>query len=83
MNYCKVKFVDNKCRWYSGSYEIGDLVYCRGSQSGVLGKVIDISNDHYGAEKTIKVGHINLEDQDELRVLWKGLNKKKKDGLMN
>ena len=82
MKYCKVKFVNNKCYWYSGEFEKGDLVYCEGSQQGVLGKVIDTSDNQFGFAGVTKVGHIDLENEDDLRALWASLDKGKKTNIL-
>ena len=82
MKYCKVKFINNKCYWYSGEFEKGDLVYCVGSQEGVLGKVIDTSDNQFGYEGVTKVGHIDLENEQDLQALWKNLDKEKRTNIL-
>ncbi len=83
MEYCKVKFVNNKCYWYRGNYEIGDLVYCDGTQSGVLGRVIDVSDFCSAALPVLrKVGHINPEDRDGLWSFWESLNRRGREYVL-
>ncbi len=84
-NY-KVKFSNNKCHWYSDDRElkVGDLVFCVGVMEGVLGKVIGTDGWYITAFSLIDkiVGHIELEDYDDMSDLWKSLDKQQRINVL-
>lgn len=80
-----VKFINNKSYWYWCDEEcrIGDLVYCTGSQEGVLGKIIRISKSNFANQKITSVaGHIQLENTEDIEELWKALDKEGREKIM-
>mgnify|MGYP007069965625 CR=1 FL=1 len=84
-NY-KVKFSNNKCHWYGDDRElqVGDLVFCIGVMEGVLGKVVEVGGWYLTAYALIDkvVGHIELEDHDEMSNLWKSLDKQQRINVL-
>lgn len=81
----KVKFINNKCNWYWSDEDcrIGDLVYCTGSQEGVLGKIIEKKEYYFGSQQIISViGHIQLEDTDDIEDLWEDLSQEKRNSVI-
>ncbi len=82
INY-RVKFINNKSYWYHGDCEIGDLVYCNGSQEGILGKVVETSQRVFAMCSIISVvGHIQLENKDDIIDLWNDLNKEERNKIL-
>ena len=85
-NNYKVKFSNNKCHWYSDDRElkVGDLVFCVGVMEGVLGKVIGTDGWYITAFSLIDkiVGHIELEDYDDMNDLWKSLDKQQRINVL-
>ena len=82
----KVKFINNKSYWYWSDEEcrIGDLVYCTGSQEGILGKIIETSTREFANQKITSVtGHIQLENTEDIGELWKFLDKDGRERIMD
>ncbi len=80
----KVKFVNNQCHWYEGSFSLGDLVYTGPPLEGILGKVIDYSTSVLAASGiSKKVGHIALENSRSLKNFWDSLDNTKKERVQD
>lgn len=83
MKYCRVKYVNNKCYWYEGDYQVGDLVYTRVQLSGVLGKVDMVSDRAQGVPIIIKkVGHIEMENVEDINELWHSLDRYQRERIL-
>ncbi len=68
---CLVKFTNNKTYWYTGDCELGDVVFCTGSQENLLGRVIQTSTTMFAMQRIKKkVGHIDPENRDDLINLY-------------
>ena len=69
---CLVKFINNRSYWYKGNCEPGDVVFCAGSQAGILGRVIQTSSDIFAIQKIMKkVGHVDPENREDLSDLYR------------
>ncbi len=83
MKYCRVKYVNNKCYWYEGDYQVGDLVYTGVQLAGVLGKVDMVSDRAQGVPIIIeKVGHIEMENVEDIDELWYSLDKQQRERIL-
>ena len=83
--YCRVKFVNSKGFWFhnlegDSACDLGDLDYCDGSQAGIVGKVVETSHYMNGLFYSVieKIGHIELENEQDLDELWKNLSKEER-----
>jgi hypothetical protein len=71
--YAKVKFTDGRSYWYVNdvSGNVGDLVYVDGAKTGVLGKIIEVSQDAAGIQMvTTIVGHVGPFDANVFEEIW-------------
>ncbi len=74
---CKVKF-ESGSYWYSGDYEVGDLVYVAGAKSKDLGKVVETKEqDDSNFHEIVKcVGHIGTFIVEDVENIWKAYKAK-------
>lgn len=77
---CKVKF-ESGAYYYSGEFEIGDLVYSDGAKSGNLGRVVAVEdnvNIHGYYEIKSKVGHADPFIEEDIEAIWKSYKPKER-----
>ena len=76
---CKVKF-ESGSYWYTGDYEVGDLVYVEGAKSGCVGRVTVSVKDGSGEAAFYpiinKVGHADEFVEADIEALWASMKPK-------
>ena len=76
---CKVKF-ESGSYWYTGDYEVGDIVYVEGAKSGCVGRVTVSVKDGSGEAAFYpiinKVGHADEFVEADIEALWASMKPK-------
>jgi hypothetical protein len=77
---CKVKF-EKGAYYYSGDFEVGDLVYSDGAKDGNLGRIISVEdnvNIHGLYKIKEKVGHADPFVEEDIEAIWKSYKPKER-----